>query len=167
MADEPATVGPKLFNSKLEAGLRALAILDAFYPRCLDLNEMSLFDYFVVHSRDVGGPVSLHPELASRTGEYLIRRRLVEDGIKLMYRAHLIRLRNEESGVKFQASDEASAFLDLMEKPYNGRLKKCARWLADESAKKIDGEFERFLRQSIDKWTVEFEDGGGPSGPTK
>jgi hypothetical protein len=84
-----------------------------------------------------------------------------------MYRAHLVEIKNEEAGVKFQASDEASAFLDLMEKSYNGRLKKCAVWLAEEASKRVDGEFETLLRQTIDKWTLQFENDSSPTGDAK
>lgn len=155
-AEFPAET-PKLFNSQLEVGFRAIVILDAFSPRRLDLAEISLFDYFVVHTSDVGGPSSLHPDIASRNGEYLIRRRLIEDSIKLMHRIHLVEIRNEDVGVMFEASDEAGALLDLMSTPYNEKLKVCARWLADQADGLAFGEFEERLRKTIDKWTLQFD----------
>lgn len=157
MFAEFPTEMPKLFNSQLEVGLRAIVILDAFSPRRLDLTEISLFDYFVVHTSDVGGPSSLHPDIVSRTGEYLIRRRLIEDGIKLMHRVHLVEIRNEDTGIKFEASDEAGVLLDLMSTPYNEKLKLCARWLAEQADGLTSGEFEERLRKTIDRWALQFD----------
>jgi len=64
----------RLFNSHLETGTRALIILDAAYPRTMDLTRLTWFDHLVVHTEDIGGPQSLHPPLSSRTGELLVMR---------------------------------------------------------------------------------------------
>ena len=67
-----------LYNSKLEAGIRAVVVLEELRPSAADLAEMVLFDYVVVHTADLGGPASLHAELPGRKGELLVRRRLIE-----------------------------------------------------------------------------------------
>ena len=51
MAEEVDSPGPQLFNSPLETGIRALAILDAAYPRAFDLSEPTWLDHLVVHRR--------------------------------------------------------------------------------------------------------------------
>jgi len=64
------------FNSTLETGIRALVVLEAFYPRHCDLMEMTWFDHLIVHTGDIDGqdvPESLHPDLPNRTGELLAR----------------------------------------------------------------------------------------------
>ncbi len=149
-------LAPKLFNSELEAGLRAVIILNAFIPRSLDLNDLALFDYFVVHTHDVGGPESVHPEISSRAGEYLVRRRVVEGGLKLMHRAHLVKIKSGNEGVTFESADETSAMLDLMCAPYNEKLKICARWLAQQSTAVPSGVFENYLRSKIGRWELQF-----------
>ena len=69
-----------LFNSALETGVRALVFLNAAFPRVFDLSQLTWFDHLVVHTADVGGPKSLHPDLPQRielcpkVGEGLIRR---------------------------------------------------------------------------------------------
>ena len=149
-------LAPKLFNSDLEAGLRAVIILNAFLPRSLDLNDMALYDYFVVHTHDVGGPESVHPEISSRSGEYIVRRRVIEGGLKLMHRVHLVKIKSSNVGVTFESADEASALLDLMCTPYNEKLKKCARWLAQQSNDSPSGSFENHLRSKIGRWELQF-----------
>ena len=79
--------GTHPFNGTLETGIRALVVLEAFYPRRCDLLEMTWLDHLVVHTGDFDGqdvPESLHPDLPNRAGELLVRRQLVEKSLRLM-----------------------------------------------------------------------------------
>ena len=98
---------PPLFNSPLETGVRATIVLDATHPRAFDLAHVTWLDHLVVHTADIGGPTSLHPDIPQRTGELLVRRRLVEDGLNMMRRLHLIEAKIVEQGIVYQASEEA------------------------------------------------------------
>jgi ABC-three component (ABC-3C) system Middle Component 2 len=62
-----------LFNSSLETGVRAVVVLDAAFPRAFDLSQLTWLDHLVVHTADIGGPDSLHPDIPQRTGELLVR----------------------------------------------------------------------------------------------
>ncbi|MFO1080284.1 MAG: ABC-three component system middle component 2 [Reyranellaceae bacterium] len=44
------------FNGPLEAGVRAVSVLGAAYPRAFDLQRLVAFDYLLVHTADIGGP---------------------------------------------------------------------------------------------------------------
>lgn len=145
----------QLFNSPLEAGLRVVIILDAFAPEAIDLANLSLLDYYLVHSGDAGGPDSVHPELEARAGEYFIRRRLIEEGATLMVRSFLIDRLHDEQGISFRACDNAGAMVDLMNTPYNKRLKAAARWLADSACENGLEAFLVNLKAGIDRWTLE------------
>jgi hypothetical protein len=146
---------PHLFNSPLEAGLRAVIILDAFSPEAFDLKTLSLLDYFLVHTGDAGGPESIHPDLEAREGEYFIRRRLVEEGIALMVRGFLIDRLHEEDGISFRACDAAGAMVDLMNTPYNTRLKTAAQWIANKASENGLERLLESMKTSIDRWTLE------------
>jgi hypothetical protein len=91
---------PALFNSPLETGVRAVVILEAFFPRPFDLIRLTWLDHLVVHTADVGGPESLHPDLPQRTGEVLVKRRLVEAGLNLMRRLHLVDIVVSPDGIQ-------------------------------------------------------------------
>jgi hypothetical protein len=95
-----------LFNSPLQAGIRAVIVLEHLRPEKVDLAEMVLFDHGVVHTADLGGPPSLHPDLPGRKGELLVRRRLIEKSLDLMRRCHLIEQESHEGGIFFRASDD-------------------------------------------------------------
>ncbi|MES2095911.1 MAG: ABC-three component system middle component 2 [Pseudomonadota bacterium] len=163
--ERPAPVG--LFNSKLETGTRAVIVLEAAHPRALDLARLTWFDHLVVHTGDAGGPPSLHPALPERTGELLVRRRLVEDSLTLMRRVHLIDAVADEHGVSFRASDEAAPFVDLMRTEYAQALKVCAKWLVAQFADLSADELARRVEHQLDRWSVEFSsDSAQPGGGT-
>ena len=72
------------FNGPVEIGLRTLVILCEAYPEPMSLQRLILFDYLIVHSDDLpDGPAGLHPQTPHRSGELLIRRNLLQDGIAL------------------------------------------------------------------------------------
>jgi hypothetical protein len=129
---EAVTHGPRLpreplYNSKLETGTRAMVILDAAYPRALDLARLTWFDHLVVHTEDIGGPPSLHPALPGRTGELLVRRRLVEESLTLMRRLHLVETVHDAHGISYRAGDDASALVGLMRTQYAMALRDRAK----------------------------------------
>lgn len=72
------------FNSPLETGLRALAMLVSAYPNSFDLQRLADFDYIIVHSGDLDGPASMHPPLPLRASELIVRREIVNAGLALM-----------------------------------------------------------------------------------
>lgn len=157
---------PPLFNGPVETGMRSLLLLEAFHPVALDLDRLSLLDYFVVHTADIDGPNSLHPALSSNVGEYRIRRRVIEDGITLMRHASLVDVIEDERGVQFVSGDDAPAFIKLLATDYNLQLMARAEWLA-EQAKTAGDDFLASLRASIERWTMEFQlDEGQPGGAT-
>ncbi|MDO9714172.1 ABC-three component system middle component 2 [Paracraurococcus lichenis] len=82
MAEAERTTAP--FNSALETGVRALAILAEAHPSAYDLQRLLYFDYLVVHSQDADGPESLHPNTPLRNGELLVRRGIIERGLLLL-----------------------------------------------------------------------------------
>src|ERR1700724_3559144 len=101
---------PPLFNSSLETGVRAVVVLDAAFPRAFDLSQLTWLDHLVVHTADIGGPDSLHPDIPQRTGELLVRRRLVEGGLTLMRRLHLVDTNTTDEGIVYSAREEAAPF---------------------------------------------------------
>ncbi len=147
-----------LYNSQLETGTRAMVILDAAYPRALDLARLTWFDHLVVHTQDIGGPASLHPALPERTGELLVRRRLVEDSIALMRRLHLVEVvHDEQKGIAYRAGDDAPAFVSLLRTKYATALKDRAKWLVAELGDLDEAQLTKRIADQIGRWAVEFQ----------
>jgi hypothetical protein len=148
-----------LFNSPLEAGIRAVVVLEHLRPQALDLAEMVLFDHVVVHTADLGGPPSLHPDVPGRKGELLVRRRLVEASLQLMQRCHLVDQESADEGIIYRASDEAAAYVELLETDYSVQMKICARWVAEQVRIHGKAQFKRLVREHIGDWTEAFQTG--------
>ena len=104
---------PALFNSALETGVRSVVLLDTAYPRAFDLKELTWLDHLVVHTADVSGPESLHPNVPHRDGELLVRRSLVEEGVALMRGLHMIEARYGEIGLDDHPSSSVQRNAEL------------------------------------------------------
>ena len=149
--------GPALFNSPLETGIRTLVILDAAYPRAFDLTELTWLDHLVVHTADIGGPASLHPDLPHRSGELLVRRPIVEQGLVLMRRQHLVVLERTGCGHVYRAGDEGTDIVGHLRSEYARALRVRARWLVAHIANMDTAELKRLVKQKIGRWSIEFQ----------
>lgn len=155
------------FNSTLETGIRALVVLEAFYPRHCDLMELTWLDHVVVHTRDLEGhdvPESLHPDLPNRTGELLVRRQLVERSLRMMQQMHLVEVFETDNGVQFGASEDAPSYLDLLQAPYSQALKDRAKWVADRFSGLDAAQIRALIERRIGRWTAEFRADDMPRG---
>ncbi len=146
-----------LFNSSLETGLRAVVILDAAFPSAFDLSQLTWLDHLVVHTADIGGPDSLHPDIPQRTGELLVRRRLVEDGLNLMRRLHLVDADTRDDGIVYSAREEASAFVESLRSLYARELRQRAEWLAQYVNETSRDDLAKLISDRIGHWAVEFQ----------
>ncbi|WP_048170653.1 ABC-three component system middle component 2 [Methanosarcina siciliae] len=153
--DEPRNA--VLFNSPLETGVRAVVVLNAAYPKAFDLSQITWFDHLVVHTSDIGGPMSLHPDLPSRSGELLVRRSLIEESLTLMRRLHLIDILADERGIVYQASDEAYSFVELMRSKYACDLKARSEWLAENFCNMDKEQMKKLITDKLGRWSIEFQ----------
>lgn len=147
-----------LFNSQLETGVRALIVLNAAYPLSFDLTKLTWFDHLVVHTGDIDGPDSLHPNLPQRNGEILVRRRLIEDSLTLMRRLHLVAAIPNEHGIDYQATDEAYPFVELMRTNYATELKKRAQWLVKNVCPLGEIAIHKLIAEKLGRWNIEFQE---------
>lgn len=153
-----------LFNGALETGVRTTLILNALHPIRLDLASLTLLDHLVVHTGDLDGdaPASLHPNLPQRSGEMLVRRRLIENGIGLMRQLGMVLVHADESGIQYEASEDAYAFARLLSSEYCVNLKSRAEWLATKVADLGADEMRAMAVAKLGRWRVEFQ-GQDPS----
>lgn len=146
------------FNGPLEAGLRAVAILGAAFPRAFDIQRLTAFDYLLVHTGQLGGPDDLHPDSPIRAPATQVRRRVVQDGIHLMMTRDLIARAADNHGITYRAGEAAAMFLDALQAPYLRAMKDRANWLVHHLAHYNDTEFEALMRRFFDQWLMEFQE---------
>lgn len=162
MGATQASRRPRVFNTPFETGVRSVVLLVAAFPRALRLSRLVVLDYLAVHSEDIGGPTSLHPKEDSRAAELLVRRRLIASGLSLMGTRNLVVQRATPDGFRYQASDEAGSFVDLLASPYALALRDRAEWLADHVVPLSDDDLTALVRKHLQIWTTEFQADDGP-----
>lgn len=148
---------PATFNGPLEAGIRAVSILGAAYPQSYDLQRLVAFDYLLVHTADVGGPVSLHPPTPIHSAELLVRRNLVEHALLLMMTRELVHREITPEGIKYSAGENAATFLASLSSAYLRALKDRADWLVSALGSHSDQDFKGVMRRFFDDWVAEFQ----------
>lgn len=146
-----------LFNSPLETGVRSVLILNAAYPLGFDLTQLTWLDHLVVHTGDISGPDSLHPDIPQRAGELVVRRSMVEEGLKLMQKLHLIDSKFTNEGILYSASEDSSLFVQLVRTSYGKALKERSEWLVKYVAKQKREKLASLINEKVGRWTIEFQ----------
>ena len=137
--------------------MRTLTVLAASYPKAHDLSRLVQYDYLVVHSADANGPPSLHPPLPLRSGELLVRRGLVESGLRLLISRGLADRLLSDEGVLYRAEEQAGAFLNNLRSPYLRELCARAEWVTQTFDVLAMPELEAVIRRLFAAWTIEFQ----------
>lgn len=145
------------FNSSLETGVRSVSVLVYAYPKALDLQQLIVFDYIVVHTGDMGGPESLHPQLPMRSTELLVRRKIIENGLLLMISRGLVERFVDTSGILYHAGDQAEIFLSALTAPYLQSLRERAKWVANTFGDLDETALKETFRGFFDEWIEEFQ----------
>lgn len=145
------------FNTPLETGLRSVCLLVSAYPRSFDLQRLVAFDHLVVHTGDIGGPASIHPELPLRSAELLVRRGIVERGLLLMTSRGFVERSAQSSGIFFRAGDLSATFLSSLESGYIQVLRERATWVIGEFGTLPDESFYTRVNTLFDSWVGQFQ----------
>ncbi|HDR8054789.1 TPA: hypothetical protein QCY45_005784 [Bacillus cereus] len=146
-----------LFNTPLEIGIRALVILNTLENEFLGIDKLIIYDYLVLHTSDVeGGPSSVHPATPHRSGELIVKRKAMLDGLNLMYSKDLVKIHFMEDGVKYGISEISNLFLIHFSSAYVQKLKQNAQWVVEEFRDYSEDALNQYIKNNIDKWGGEF-----------
>ncbi|QDJ52674.1 threonine transporter [Bordetella hinzii] len=148
---------PITFNGPLEAGIRAVSILGAAFPKTYDLQRLVALDYLLVHTGDIDGPDNLHPPTPMHSAELLVRRKLIEQSLLLMMTRDLVEREITPDGIKYGAGESAETFLSSVSSSYLLALKDRASWLVETLGDLTDEQFKGVMRRFFDKWVEEFQ----------
>lgn len=155
--DEVASKLALTFNGPLEAGIRAVAVLAASFPRTYDLQRLTAFDYLLVHTQQLGGPDDLHPATPIHTPATEVRRKIIQDALNLMMTRSLVERCVDKSGIRYGAGEMAATFIDSLQTTYLARMKERAGWLVEYLADYEDDAFDALMRKFFDNWVIEFQ----------
>lgn len=144
---------PSPFNSPVETGLRMLVLLEAADPAICDLGRLVVYDYLLVHSDDVpDGPKSLHPRTPHRSGEMLVRRQMIMNGLLLMVSRELATVTYGEQGIGYKSTELTGPFLDHLKSGYARELRQRARWVADTFGGYTNETLVEFAMSHLSDW---------------
>lgn len=132
-------------------------ILEHAFPLEYDLQRLVFYDYLLVHSGDAGGPNSIHPATPHRSGEVLVKRHMLEQGLLLMMSRELIKREYDNTGIVYSASETATPFLDSLRSGYVKLLNERADWVVKVFNDYDDKKLEQFFYDNLDRWGGEFE----------
>ena len=155
---------PSPFNSALETGVRSLSILEAYFPRSIDLQRLVELDYLVVHSGDANGPDSLHTPLPLRAGELLVRREIIEKGLLLMISRGIVERIIGDSGIEYRAGESASPYLAALTAPYTIELRERATWALQTFGDMPPESIRMITRRFFERWSSQFQSLQPPRG---
>src|SRR5690625_4594474 len=145
------------FNSPLELGLRALTILNEADPKMLDIKRLLIYDYLIIHSSDIeGGPPSLHPSTPNRSNGILIRRKILQQGLNLMYSKSLLNIVYDNFGISYKASNLTKSFLDLFDSIYLDKLRENAQWVILNFGNSSDDELNEYVDSYLVEWGADY-----------
>ena len=145
----------EIFSTPLELGLRALFLV-AVLPTPVDLQRLVVFDYLLVHSADAGGPESLHPATPHRSGEILVKRDLLRNGLRLMTSRDLVATDFSSEGIRYHATDITQPFLSYLAGPYIDQLRDRASWVAQTFSDLNDRTLGEYVSVHLREWGGEF-----------
>jgi hypothetical protein len=115
-----------------------------------------LLDHALLHTADLGGPPSLHPELPLRSGELGMKRSLISDGVEFACRVGLAEAHATANGIEFRATESAPGFLALLKATYYVELAQCAKWVCDTFAETSDPQLRSHMAQLLGDRSEEF-----------
>lgn len=148
----------RLFNTPLETGFRLLFILSECRPEPCDLQRLVSYDYLLVHSGDVSTEhSSLHPAVPNRGTEWVVKRDVIEMGLRLMFARDLVEKRLTRNGIYFAGSELTTAFVRLLKSPYAEALRARSRWLATTFGGYTDDALQDYMSRQVGAWGAEFD----------
>jgi hypothetical protein len=158
MKNEEITFHKRPFNTPLEIGLRDLFILGAIAPKQYDLQRIIYYDYLLIHSGDVNnGPESLHPPIPYRSGEWIVHRELVSDGLDLMFAKELLNKHFDKRGILYSASELTRPFLKHLNCDYAIAIRERAIWVSNAFENYSNSKLSDFMIANVGRWGTEFK----------
>ena len=145
----------KVFNNEIEMGLRILVILKCVYPKSLDVEMINYYDYFSLHSKDVGGEESLHADVPNRSGELSVKRGLMQESLKMLVLKGLVERRYTQSGIEYISSEEVAPLIDNLSATYTQDLVKSTTWVCNHFNNMSNKKIRSFVLNNKHKWGSE------------
>lgn len=144
----------KLFNNEIEMGLQIIIILQTVYPKSFDIEMLNYYDYFILHTHDIGGEKSLHADIPNRFGELDIKHKLIRRSLQLMIAKGLVSV-NMDNGIEYIANQQTKLFLENLQEEYIQQLKINSRWVHKKFKDYSYEDIKQYVSENKEKWGTE------------
>jgi predicted transcriptional regulator len=148
----------RVFNNEIEMGLRVLVILKCIYPRSLDREMINYYDYFSLHSKDIGGEESLHADVPNRSGELSVKRGLIERSLKMLLLRGLVKHdynQDRKNGFEYIVTKDGASLIDNLNESYTQNLISNVTWVCHHFKDKTYSDIRRFVAENEKNWNSE------------
>ncbi|CEI82956.1 ABC-three component system middle component 2 [Oceanobacillus oncorhynchi] len=147
-----------MLNSTLETALRILMLLRNMPDNQLDIDEILLLDYYVLHINDFNSKMeSLHPSIPNRENEILVRRKIIQQSILLLDSRNLLTTNYTSSGIRYSSNQLTISFVDYLETPYAEKIKTNISKVNEKSKIELVEEIKKHIYNNPKFWLNEFE----------
>ena len=145
----------KVFNNEVEIGLRILIILQSIYPKSFDVEMINYYDYFILHTKDIGGDESLHADVPNRFGELVVKRDLIRSSLTLLITKELVAIKYTDNGIEYIATENTVPFLDTLSEEYTMHLHDNIKWVRNRFKDYTYEEIKIYVDKNKEKWGSE------------
>lgn len=136
------------FNNAIEISLRILVILKTTYPKKINLEKIVYLDMLNIHYVNKEENIKpLHPNKFNIEWENYIRRKLIQDGIKLLQKKWLIDSVYSD-WINYKASENTSAFLDSLSSNYFYNLLEKSKYVSEKFSDISEKELWNIVKNS-------------------
>lgn len=147
----------KIYNTAYEIGIRILILLGQSKKE-LDLQRIIFYDYLMIHYNDVNTAYeSLHPDNPYHATELFVRRKLIQDALKLIGQKGLLEVKFSNSGIQYHITSLGINFLSYFESEYFTKLSEYARLVIEQFHNYSDEELKRYINNNVGQWEDQFE----------
>ncbi|EKP7339243.1 hypothetical protein P3888_001620 [Listeria monocytogenes] len=147
-----------ILNSSLEVSLRILILLRNFSDEQLDIDDILLLDYYILHLNDFDIKLnSIHPSMPNRENEIFVRRESIQQGILLLESRDLIDTNFTPQGITYSSNKFTLLFTDYLESSYASRLKRNIETSIDKNKREIISKVKETLFNNINLWSTNYD----------
>lgn len=147
----------KIYNTQFEVAVRILILL-VRCERPLDIEEITTYDYLLLHLGDVNDKIkSLHPDNPFHGIELYSKRNIIQDSITLLVSKGLLLCDYNLNGIAYKPTEIGADFLEYFESSYFHKLKKNADFINSKFIDMKASDIKNYINQNYEEWKDKFE----------
>lgn len=140
----------ELFNSAIESALRSLIIIKKL--KSVNLDKLIIYDYLCLNTKDFNGPNSLHAPIPNRNVQILIRRKMIQEGLKILIAKELINVKPLKTGMFYSSNKSTELFSEYLNSEYKKEFTLRVEWVVQNFIDWSDAKLMKFVNENIENW---------------